>query len=134
MKTVPIYKQIPVVLQGLYLINLLALPIIAAVPIIYLCKMHWHSDDLVTRCHTRQVIATTIWFAVVVIGGALLFWLVGNHGPELWTMLLMYLIVFHTTFVMIGMVGLAKAITGKPYQPYLIGVPYKAPKRNKLDA
>ncbi|MEH6811633.1 MAG: hypothetical protein V7677_03780 [Motiliproteus sp.] len=134
MKSTPIYKQIPVVLQGLYLLNLLALPLLAMISILYLCKKHWHSEDLVTRCHTRQVIASSIWFAIVVLGGSLLFWLVGDHGPQLWTMLLMYLIVFHTTFVMIGLVGLAKAITGKPYQPYLIGVPYKPAKFRPLDA
>lgn len=128
MKTIPIYKRIPVILQGLYLMNLLALPILSMIPILYLCKKHWQSEDLVIRCHTRQVIATSIWFAIVVIGGSLLFWLFGRHGPGLWTMLLMYLIIFHTTFVMIGLVGLAKAITDQTYQPYLIGVTYRPAK------
>ncbi|MCW8886550.1 MAG: hypothetical protein OQK12_15080 [Motiliproteus sp.] len=133
MKVIPIYKQIPVVLQGLYLINLLALPVLALIPIIYLCKKHWKSEDLVILCHTRQVIATTLWFTVVVVGGGLMFWFLGEHSPELWTVLIMYLIVFHTTFVMIGLIGLAKAITGKTYQPYLIGVPFKPSKYTHLD-
>ena len=117
-------KQIPVVLHGLYLINLLALPGLAMIPMMYLCRLHWHSRDRVTFCHVRQVLAATIWFLLVFFGGVLLFWLVGDNSPHHWTMLLMYLIVFNTTFVMVGMVGLAKAITGKTYRPYLIGVPF----------
>ncbi len=134
MKNTPIYKQIPVILQSLYLLNLLALPGIAMVPMIYLCRRHWHSPDRVTVCHIRQVLAATIWFLLVVAGGGLLFWLLGEPSAHLWTMLLMYLIIFHTTFVMIGMVGLAKALTRKSYRIYLIGVPCPSAGRSQVDA
>ena len=125
MQTVSIQKHITVILHSLYLINLLALPGIALIPMAYLCKKYWHSQDLLTFCHVRQVLASTIWFLLVFFGGVLVFWLMGNDSPQHWTMLIMYLIVFHTTFVMVGMIGLAKAITGKPYRPYLIGVSYQ---------
>ncbi|WP_143821186.1 hypothetical protein [Motiliproteus sp. MSK22-1] len=134
MQTVSIQKHITVILHGLYLINLLALPGIALIPMAYLCKKYWYSQDLLTVCHVRQVVASTIWFFLVFFGGVLIFWLLGDNSPEHWTMLLMYLIVFHTTFVMVGMIGLAKAITGKPYRPYLIGVPYQVGTGEHLDA
>ncbi len=133
MRTVPIYLQPAVLLQSLYLINLLAAPLLTLIPIVYLCRKNWHSPDPVASCHTRQVAAVTIWFGIVFFGGILLFWLLGNNSPEHWTVLLMYLIVFHTTFVMIGMVGLARALSGKTYRPYLIGVPWEETSDN-LDA
>ena len=125
MQAVAIQKHIPVILHGLYLVNMLSLPGLAMIPLLYLCHRHWNSADPLIYCHVRQVLSTSIWFLLVFFGGVLLFWSSGEDSPSHWTMLLMYLIVFHTTFVMVGMVGLAKAISRKPYRPYLIGVPYQ---------
>ena len=44
---------------------------------------------------------------------ALGFWLQGYNSAEAWTILLMYLLIAHTTFVIAGIYSLARAMTGK---------------------
>ncbi len=109
--------RLAIIAQSLYLLNLLAVPGIALIVLLYLAWRHRHSEDRLGRCHLRQASIVTGWFCLIVVGGGLLLWLSVGASPAGLSMTLLYLIVMHTSFVLLGMIGLAKALSGKHFHP-----------------
>ena len=60
-----------------------------------------------------------------VIGGAIL--LVGGYdGPNVWTVVILYFTIFHSMLVLLGILGLAKALAGQCWRYPLVGRPLPA--------
>ena len=99
--------------QLLYLANLLAIPGLALLLLCLLWLMLRRRLDDFSRYHFRLALLAGC-SALLVLGiPALGFWLHGNHGAGDWTVLLMYILIVHTTFVIFGIYALARAMTGK---------------------
>lgn len=109
--------RLAIIAQSLYLINLLLLPGVALIALIY---MVWHSrnnGDQLGNCHLRQTAIVSGWFILLVVGGGLLLWFILGNNPTGLSMTLLYLIVMHTGFVLLGIIGLARAISGQHFHP-----------------
>ena len=99
--------------QLLYLANLLAIPGIALLLLALLRVMLRERLDSFSRYHFRLALLSGC-IALLVLGiPALIFWQLGYDSAGAWTTLLMYLLVIHTTFVILGIYSLARAMTGK---------------------
>lgn len=121
-------RQTAVLAQGLYLANLLVLPGIAFVALLWL----WQRCDPrhpLGRHHLRQALAGSLW-AGVLLGGlsAAILAIGGFDSMWSWLAVILYFTFFHSMLVLFGMVGLSRAIAGQAFRFPLIG-PQDRPQR-----
>lgn len=104
-------NTLAILAQSLYLLNLLLLPGLALIGLVVLWWKNRSSHDSLGRCHLTQSLILSAWLTGLLGGGGLLIWLIAGSSPSGISMLLLYLIVVHTGFVLIGMIALAKAMS-----------------------
>jgi hypothetical protein len=107
-------QQLAVIAQVLYLGNLLALPgiLLLALVAMYFRFARGRASGL-AAVHIRQAIGASLLALLLLGGGAAVFWLIGYYGAGGWTAVILYLLVVHTSFVMLGIIALARAMAGK---------------------
>ena len=117
-------QPLAVTAEVLYLANLLLLPGLAFLVLLVVWNRHRHSAPALARCHLRQTLAASLWAgALLVIANAAIILLGGYHQPSTWVIAILYFTLFHSTFVLLGVLGLAKAMAGKAFVYPLIGRP-----------
>lgn len=115
-------QSLAVTAEGLYLINLLMLPGLAFLALLALWLKHRRTAPPLARNHLRQTVSASLWAgALLVIANAAIILLGGYHQVSTWVVAIIYFTVFHSSFVLLGVLGLAKAMAGKPYVFPLIG-------------
>jgi hypothetical protein len=108
--------------EALYLVNLLLAPGLAFVLLLVLFRRHRDSADPLTRCHVRQAFAASVVAGLLLAGVPALIALVGDlEQPGTWMALLLYFVCCHAALVLLGVLGLARALAGKPYTYPLLG-------------
>jgi hypothetical protein len=116
-------QRIAVAAEALYLANLLLLPGICFAALLWLYFRHRISGAALARCHLRQTVAASLWAGVIlVMVNALILLGGGWQSAQVWMYVIIYFTVGHTTLILLGMVGLAKAMAGKPWRYPLLGV------------
>ncbi len=110
--------------ESLYLANLLLAPGLAFVVLLYLYRKNIRGAPPLAACHLRQTLSASLWAGVLLIIVNLLILLLGGYqGAYTWLLLIIYFTVCHTTLVLLGMFGLAKAMAGQCFRYPLVGRP-----------
>lgn len=110
--------------EALYLANLLLAPGIAFAVLVWLYMKHIGRAAPLARCHLRQTLSASLWAgALLVIANGVILVLGGYHAPYTWVIVVLYFVTCHATLVLLGTLGLAKAMAGKAYRYPLIGRP-----------
>lgn len=116
-------QNIAISAEALYLANLLLLPGLCFLVLLWLYLRHRRSAPALARCHLRQTMAASLWGAGLLIVVNLLILLAGGwDSANVWMYVLLYFTVGHSSLVLLGMIGLAKAMAGKSWRYPLLGV------------
>ncbi|MBI5461207.1 MAG: hypothetical protein HY941_03375 [Gammaproteobacteria bacterium] len=108
--------------EVLYLINLLALPFFGFLGLLVLYVRFRRTAPPLARCHLAQTLSASLWGAVLLLAvNALILLLGGYTAPSTWVVLVLYFSTCHSTLVILGVIGLAKAMAGQLYRYPLIG-------------
>lgn len=108
--------------EVLYLINLLLAPGLAFLVLLWLARRHRASINPLTRSHLRQTLTVSVWAGMLLVGVPAVIALVGNlDQPTTWIVLLLYVLCCHATLVLLGVLGLSRAIAGKTIVYPLLG-------------
>jgi hypothetical protein len=115
-------RRFAVIAESLYLANLLIAPGFAFLGLLWL----WRRADVqalpLARQHLWQTLVASLWAGALLLGLSAIILLVGGFSSMWsWFAVILYFIVFHSTLVLCGMVGLSRAIAGQPYRFPLIG-------------
>ncbi len=111
-----------VLAQSLYLINLLLVPGIGFAMLLLLYFQKRDKADPFTLNHLQQTVFATLWAGLIIIVAlALIFILGGIDGPYVWMIAIMYFTLAHSSFIILGMIGLIKALAGQCWRFPLIG-------------
>lgn len=115
-------RKLAIVAESLYLANLLIAPGLAFLGLLWL----WRRRDLrsfpLARQHLRQTLIASLWAGALLIGLNAIILLVGGFTSVWsWLAVILYFIFFHSVLVLCGMVGLSRAMAGKPFRFPLIG-------------
>lgn len=115
-------RHFAIVAESLYLANLLIAPGFAFLGLLWL----WQRADvraLPLACqHLRQTLVASLWAGALLLGLSTIILLIGGFASMWsWFAVILYFIVFHSTLVLCGMVGLSRAMAGQPYRFPLIG-------------
>jgi uncharacterized Tic20 family protein len=116
-------KSLAITAEALYLTNLMLLPGIAFIMLWVLYRKHSQSNLLLARCHIKQTFITSIWagFLIIIVNAAIVIF-GGYSQPWTWVVLLIYFTCIHSTLVMLGVIGLSRAMAGKHFHYPLTGV------------
>lgn len=115
-------RRLAVFAESLYLINLLLLPGIAFIWLLWLFRRERKRCPDLALCHLRQTFAVSIWAGVLLLPITVLTVAVGGYNSvAAWTVAIIYFTVCHASLVLLGVVGLARAMAGLPYRYPLLG-------------
>lgn len=123
----PALRQLAVWAESLYLANLLIAPGLAFIGLLWLWRrptVRALPADSLVRHHLRQTLVASLWAGVLLGGLSAAILLIGGFGSMWsWLAVILYFTFFHSTLVLFGMVGLARALAGQPFRFPLIGPP-----------
>lgn len=120
----PAGTTLAVAAEALYLTNLLLLPGLAFLALLWLYRKHSRTAPPLARCHLRQTLAASLWAGVLlIVANGLILALGGYAASGTWVVLVLYFVTCHAALVLLGVLGLAKAMAGQPYRYPLLGRP-----------
>ncbi len=108
--------------EALFLINLMLLPGIAFVILVGVWLRHRNHADPLVRNHLRQTVVTCVWGgALLVVLSAAIFVIGGFDNPWSWVIGVLYFVLFHAGLILLGVLGLVRAINGRSWRYPLVG-------------
>lgn len=117
-------QTLAVTAEALYLVNLLLLPGIAFVFLVLIYIKTIRTATPLAACHLRQTLSASLWAGMIlVVVNLVIIFLGGFNSSWTWVIVILYFTVCHATLILLGTVGLARAMNGKPYRYPLIGRP-----------
>ena len=123
----PSGQTLAVTAELLYIANLLILPGLA---FLLLLLLWWRKRDHappLAAAHLRQTVSASLWAGgLLVIANAAILLLGGYQGVHTWVIAILWFTVIHSILVLLGVVGLAKAMAGQCWRFPLIGRPLPA--------
>lgn len=107
---------------SLYLINLLLLP---GIGYLLLGRLYWKTrtreDRPLARIHLREAFTASTWGGALIFSTLLIFWIGGVEESGSWVYAIIYFTIIHSTFILLGVLGLASAFAAEPFYYPLIG-------------
>jgi hypothetical protein len=119
--------RIAIAAETLYLVNLLLLPGVGFIALLWLYRRHIDEAAPLDRAHLEQTLSGSIWAGVLLLGVNLLILLLGGYtGITTWILLITYFTLCHASLVLFGAYGLAQAMSGLCWRYPLVGKPLPA--------
>ena len=119
-------KDSAVLIESLYVANLLILPGLAFIALLYLFIKKRNSLPALARSHLDQTMSACIWIAFMFLTASATIMVMRYSGVEdvtLWMIVVMLFTILHASMVFLGILGLAKALSGKCYRYPVVGKP-----------
>lgn len=112
--------------EALFLINLMLAPFLG---FLVLAALWWRRRDSappLARCHLDQTFYVSLAGGVLLVAACLLIVLAGGlDWAWTWVMVVLYFTLIHSTLILLGMLGLARALSGREYVYPVIGRPFR---------
>jgi len=120
-------KTLAVTAETLFLVNLLLLPglAFAALLLVYLAKRHG-SPPLAANHLAQTTGVSVIGGALLVLVIALILALGGFDSGYTWMVVILYFTFIHSSLILLGVMGLVKAMSGQHFRYPLIGRPFRS--------
>ena len=118
----PLGQGLAVATESLYLINLLLLPGLGFLLLLWLFFRHRDSAPPLARVHLRQTVSASLWAGALLILANLLIVVLGGYQTAwTWIIVILYFTTVHATLVLLGILSLARALAGQPCRYPLVG-------------
>lgn len=122
--TQPPGQSLAVMAEVLYLMNLLVLPGLAFLVLVFVYIRHIKQAPALAACHLRQTLSASVWAGIILVMANLVIIALGGYASSwTWVVVIIYFTVCHAALVLLGTVGLARAMAGKKIRFPLIGRP-----------
>lgn len=113
--------------ESLYLANLLLVPGLAFVLLLWLWYRGRRTAPPLAAAHLGQTLSASLWAGVLlVVANGLIILLGGYDGAYTWVVVIVYFTTCHSALVVFGALGLAKAMAGQCWRYPLVGRPLPA--------
>lgn len=119
-------QDFAVMVESLYVANLLILPVLSFVVLVYLFLKRHGSLAPLANSHLEQAVSAGLMTAVMFFTAALTIMIMRLSGVEdvtLWMVAIILFTILHATMVLLGVLGLAKALSGKCWRYPVVGRP-----------
>lgn len=119
-------KSLAVTAQSLYLLNLMLAPGLAFVLLVLLYGFNRGRADALAMNHLSQTVGVSlVGGALIVVASAVLLLLGGLDSGYIWMVVILYFTFIHSSLILMGVMGLVKAMAGQHYVFPLIGRPFR---------
>ena len=119
-------KSLAITAQSLYLVNLMLAPGLAFVLLLLLYGLNRGRADALAMNHLSQTVGVSlVGGALIVVASAVLLLLGGLDSGYIWMVVILYFILIHSSLILMGVMGLVKAMDGQHYVFPLIGRPFR---------
>jgi hypothetical protein len=109
-------QGLAVAAEALYLVNLMLAPGLAFIALGWLWLKRRADAPPLARCHLDQTFFVSLWGGALIVGAnAVLFLVFGWDWEWTWVFVIMYFTCVHSTLILLGMIGLSKAMAGKSW-------------------
>ncbi|MCG8379903.1 MAG: hypothetical protein MI865_10580 [Proteobacteria bacterium] len=109
-------ERLSILAPSLYLLNLLILPGIAFLFLLYLFIKYRDSSDPVARIQIQQNFYASIIAGIAILGISFVIILIGGLSSMYsWMVMLIYVVSIHATLVLFGALALAKGINHQTF-------------------
>ncbi len=106
----------------LYLVNLLLLPGLAYLLLVWLYQRNRSREDQpLGNIHLYEALNASTWAGVLLFSTLLILWIGGTDTANTWVYAIIYFTLVHSSFVLLGVLALANAFSNKPFRYPLIG-------------
>ncbi len=106
--------SIAMMAEALFLANLLLIPIIPFLFLVYLFSKYRNQKDSIAYNHISQTLTASIFAGIFIVLIAAGFYFFSTTSTAItWTIIITYLTCVHSIFVMLGIYGLSKAMSGQ---------------------
>jgi len=113
---------VAVLAEALFLANLMLIPVLGFVLMLVLWWKFRHSDSAIVRNHLQQTVVTSISGAAILIGVSVAIFLLGGlDNPVSWVIGVLYFLCVHAVLILLGMIGLNRAILARKWRYPLLG-------------
>ncbi|MDP1607422.1 MAG: hypothetical protein Q8L93_12440 [Rhodocyclaceae bacterium] len=113
---------IAVLAEALFLANLMLIPVLGFVLMVGLWWKFRHSDSAVVRNHLQQTVVTSISGGAILVGVSITIFLLGGlDNPASWVIGVLYFLCVHAVLILLGMIGLNRAILARQWRYPLLG-------------
>ena len=120
-------KSLAVTAQSLYLLNLMLAPGLAFVLLLLLYRFNRGRADALAMNHLSQTVGVSlVGGALIVVASAVLLLLGGLDSGYIWMVVILYFTFIHSSLILMGVMGLVKAMAGQHYVFPLIGRPFRS--------
>jgi uncharacterized Tic20 family protein len=117
-------QALAVTAEALYLANLLLLPGLAFIALLVVYERYIRTAPILAVCHLRQTVSASLWAGALLLAANIIILLLGGYrSPNTWMVVIIYFTTCHATLVLLGVMGLAKAMAGQTYRYPLVGRP-----------
>ena len=120
-------KSLAVKAESLYLVNLMLAPGLAFALLLLLYWLNRRQTDALAANHLSQTVGVTVaGGALIVVVSALFILLGGLDSGYTWMVVVIYFTFIHSSLILMGVMGLVKAMAGEHYVFPLIGRPFRS--------
>jgi len=115
-------KHLAMIAESLYLLNLLLIPGLGFVILLLVYFLKKTSTPPLARNHLSQTVGVSMLGGALIVGiVGLLFFLGGLNSAYTWTGVVLYFTLVHSSLILLGVIGLVKAMAGEHFVYPLIG-------------
>ena len=119
-------QPLAVAAEALFLANLLLAPGLAFLALAWLRWRYNAGASRLVRCHFAQTFYVSLWGGgLLIVASLAIVALGGLHSEWTWVAVILYFTCIHSTLVLLGVFGLARAMAGREFVYPLIGVRYE---------
>ena len=117
-------QGLAVTAEALYIVNLLLLPGLAFIGLLFVYLKNIRTAPALAVCHLRQTLSASLWAGVLLLLANIIIVVLGGYrSPHTWMVVIIYFTTCHATLVLLGVMGLAKAMAGQRFRYPLVGRP-----------
>ena len=117
-------QGLAVTAEALFLVNLMLLPFLAFALLLALYFRRRASAAPLALSHLQQTVSASLWGGVLLVAAIAAMIVVGGHDrADTWLVVILYFTFCHSSLILLGIVGLAKAMAGRCWRYPLVGRP-----------
>ncbi len=117
-------QRLATLAESLYVANLLILPFLAFAVLVFVYLTKRSLAPPLAKSHLDQTVFASIGIAVMFVVGASVIIVLRSWGLEdvaVWTIVVIVFTIIHASMVLLGVLGLAKAMAGKCWRYPVFG-------------
>ena len=117
-------QSLAVLAESLYVANLLILPFVAFIILCVVFLKNHRKAPALAQSHLEQTLSASISIAIMFFAATVIVMLLRMWGLEdvtVWMIVVIVFTIIHATMVLLGVLGLAKAMAGKCWRYPVFG-------------